>query len=62
MIEEPEPNGEPQDYGDLLIQLRVCSCCKDPVPRYFVWNADGKMIRMAWSFRGALGLVISRYE
>lgn len=53
---EPKPNGSAVPIGGgKTCEMRVCTCCKDPKPRYFVRDAEGQVVRMALKFEDAIG-------
>lgn len=50
---EPLPNGDRVELGAHTVELRVCECCKEPKPRYVVYDAEGKCVRMASTWEAA---------
>jgi hypothetical protein len=45
-VKPPEPNASPIQIGEFTVEQRVCECCKEPKPRFFV-KKDAKIVMMA---------------
>ena len=49
MIDPPEPNGPPIQVEGFTVEQRICKCCKDPKPHFFVKEGE-KVVMMALSW------------
>ncbi len=50
LLVAPKP-GEPLTLGAFTVECRVCTCCSEPKPRYFVRDAWGQVVAGGRSFR-----------